>query len=296
MPTYLRNNQYKGVNAHLHSNLQNDTDAWSVFHGTHITLLALEIDALLPPGYIAEPERGLQIKPYHPVTGEEIRTERTKRRRPDITIYETDSPTRFSTAESGAVSAPTLEVAAIESLTLDEEAYLTAVAIRRVEANNIGQAVTWIELLSPTNKPGGSGYNQYLEGRENTLRSSIALVEMDYLHQSESVIGAIPSYPDREPGAYPYHIAVTNPRPNLREGRLQVYGFSVDASMPVISIPLAETDTFTLDFGKVYHQTYASLSAFSRRVDYEREPEHFETYTAEDQAHIRRVMQAAAAS
>lgn len=296
MPTYLRDNQYKGVNAHLHSNLQNDTDAWSVFHGTHITLLALEIDALLPPGYIAEPERGLQIKPYHPVTGEEIRTQRTRRRKPDITIYETGASTQPVTSFSGAVTAPTLEVAAIESLTLDEEAYLTAVAIRRVEDNNIGRAVTWLELLSPTNKPGGTGYHQYLEGRENTLRSGIALIELDYLHQSAPVIGAIPSYPDREQGAYPYHIAVTNPRPNLQVGRLRVYGFEVDAPMPVISIPLAENDEFTLDFGKVYHQTYASLSAFSRRVDYEREPEQMASYMADDQARIRRVMQAVAAS
>ena len=296
MPTYLRDNQYKGVNAHLHSNLQNDTDAWSVFHGTHITLLALEIDALLPPGYIAEPERGLQIKPYHPVTGEEIRTERTKRRKPDISIYETGAPTESTTALSGTVTAPTLEAAAIESLTLDEEAFLTAVAIRRVEENNIGRAVTWLELLSPTNKLGGTGYHQYLEGRENTLRSGIALVELDYLHQSAPVIGRIPSYPDGEQRAYAYYIAVTDPRPNLREGRLRVYGFGVDAPMPVIALPLADDDTFTLDFGKVYHQTYASLSAFSRRVDYEREPERFDTYSTEDQARIQQVMQAVIAS
>lgn len=296
MPLHLRTNQYRGVNAHLHSNLQNDTDAWGVFHGTHITLLAVEIDALLPPGYIAEPERGLQIKPYHPATGEEIRTERARRRRPDITIYETGTPASTSVVSSGAVTAPTLEVAAIESLMLDEEAYLAAVVIRRVEENNIGRAVTWLELLSPTNKPGDTGYSQYLDGRENTLRSGIALVEMDYLHQSAPVIGAIPSYPDREQGAYPYHIAVTNPRPNLHEGRLSVYGFGVDAPMPVIAIPLAEDDRFTLDFGKVYHQTFESLSAFSRRVDYEHEPERMDSYAESDRARIREVMRAATAS
>lgn len=292
MPLHLRQNQYTGINAHLHSSLQNDVDAWGVFHGTHITLLAMEIDGLLPPGYIAEPERGLQIKAYHPVTGDEIRAERAKRRRPDITIYET-TPTPASTPTNtipGNITAPTLEVPAVESLTLDDEAYLMGIAIRKVEDNALGRAVTWFELLSPTNKPGGTGYHQYLEGRENTLRSGIVLVELDYLHQSPPVIGTIPSYPDREAGAYPYHIAVTNPNPNLREGRLRVYGFNVNSPMPVIPIPLAESDEFTLDFGAAYQRTFESLSAFSQRVDYETPPERFDSYTEADQERIQQVM------
>jgi hypothetical protein len=294
MPLHRRQNQYRGVNAHLHSSLQNEADAWGVFHGTHITLLAFEIDALLPPGYIAEPERGLQIKAYHPVSGEEIRTERIRRRKPDISIYATAQTSALPSSAPGTITAPTLEVSAIESLTLDEEAYLLAVVIRQVEETGIGKAITWIELLSPTNKPDGTGYHQYLEGRENTLRSGIALVEIDYLHQSAPVIGAIPSYPDGEFDAYPYHIAVTNPRPNLREGRLRVYGFGVDAAMPLVPIPLAGEEEIVLDFGKVYHRTFESLSAFSRRVDYEREPERFDTYTEADQQKIRQRMEAAA--
>ncbi len=291
MPLRLRANQYRGINAHLHSSLQNDADAWGSFHGPHITLLAMEIDGLLPPGYIAEPERGLQIKPYHPVSGEEIRSERIKRRKPDITIYQNEAPASSGASLAGSVTAPTLELPAIESLTLDEEAYLTAIAIRQVDANDIGKVVTWIELLSPTNKPGGTGYHQYLEGRENTLRSGIALVEIDYLHQSPPVIGLIPSYPDQEPGAYPYLITVTNPRPDLQTGRLRVYGFQVDAPMPVIPIPLADEESFTVDFGKPYHQTFESLSVFSRRVDYEREPERFDTYSQADQTRVRDVLQ-----
>lgn len=75
-----------------------------------------------------------------------------------------------------------------------------------------------------------------------------------------------------------------------------MYGFGVGDPMPVIAIPLAEDDRFTLDFGKVYHQTFESLSAFSRRVDYEREPERMDTYADSDRARIREVMRAATAS
>lgn len=294
MPLHLRGNQYKGINAHLHSNLQNDTDAWSVFHGTHITHLAEAIDALLPPGYVVEPERGLQIKPYHPTSGEEIRTQRPKRRKPDLTIYQTGDYTPPSPPTTEPVTAPTLELPAIESLMLDEEAYLLGIAIRRVEDNDMGKPVTWIELLSPSNKPGGTGYAQYLEGRESTLRSGIALVEIDYLHQSPPVINTIPAYPDYEAGAHPYFIAMTNPRPNLREGRLRVYGFDVDTPIPAIPIPLADKDLFTLDFGAVYQRTFKSLSTFWRRVDYAQLPQHFEAYHPADQARIHAVMAQAA--
>ena len=39
MPLHLRENQYRGVNAHLHSALQNEFDAWGVFsRDAYITL------------------------------------------------------------------------------------------------------------------------------------------------------------------------------------------------------------------------------------------------------------------
>jgi hypothetical protein len=291
MPLHLRENQYRGVNAHLHSDLQNDSDAWSVFHGTHSALLAFEIDALLPPGYIAEPERGPQIKPYHPVSGEDIRSERIRRHKPDITIYASETSATTSLSSAGSITAPTIELPAIESLTLDEEAFMMGIAIREVSANKLGKPVTWIELLSPTNKSGGSGYNQYHEGRESTLRASIALVEIDYLHQSPPVIPRIPSYPAHEAGGYPYYIAVTNPRPNFRDGLFRVYGIEVDSNLPIVPIPLADEESFNLDFGPVYHRTFASLAAFSRRVDYEQEPVRVDTYTEIDQQKIRARME-----
>ena len=219
------------------------------FHGMHISHLAAEIDALLPPGYFAEPERGLQIKPYHPVSGEEIRIERTQRHKPDISIYTSEVSQTTNYPASETISTPTFELSAIESLALDSEAYLQGIAIREVTENELGRPVTWIELLSPTNKGGGSGANQYLEGRESTLRARIALVEIDYLHQSPPVIPLIPSYPDREAAAYPYYVAVTNPRPNFQDGRLRVYGIEIDGTMPIVPIPLADADSFNLDFG-----------------------------------------------
>ena len=42
----------------------------------------------------------------------------------------------------------------------------------------------------------------------------------------------------------------------------------------------------------IYHEVYASLTAYSRRVDYEEEPLHMERYSPADQTRIRQRMTA----
>jgi hypothetical protein len=84
---------------------------------------------------------------------------------------------------------------------------------------------------------------------------------------------------------------VTNPRPNFRDGLFRVYGIEVDSNLPIVPIPLADEESFNLDFGPVYHRTFASLAAFSRRVDYEQEPVRVDTYTEIDQQKIRARME-----
>jgi hypothetical protein len=61
-----RDNLYNGINAHLHSRLQHEPGGWEVFHAAHIIDVGRAIDALLPLGYLIEPEKSLQIREYHP--------------------------------------------------------------------------------------------------------------------------------------------------------------------------------------------------------------------------------------
>ena len=65
MAIKFRKNIYNGVNAHLNSELQHESGAWEVFHSEHIPDIARAIDAVLPPGYLAETEHGLQIRAIH---------------------------------------------------------------------------------------------------------------------------------------------------------------------------------------------------------------------------------------
>jgi hypothetical protein len=283
MSIILRENAYRGVNAHLHSVLQNESGGWKVFYTAYITVLAQDIDAQLPPGYEVGLTKSLQIAEYHPTTGERI----TRRPEPDVTIYDTELLRyRTSLKTDSAAFAPTLTLPAIETMELDEDLYLTALVIYEVIEDGERKPVTRIELLSPTNKPPGEGFLQYREKRNATLEEGTPLVEIDYLHESAPPIRKIPSYRDRQPGAHPYWIAVTDPRPSLEIGETQVFGFDVDEPIPTVEIPLAGSDKLMFDFDAPYQRTFASLSYFRNRSDYEQEPPNFDSYTLTDQQRI----------
>jgi hypothetical protein len=285
MAIQSRKNQYQGINAHLHSSLQGTAGGWEGFHGNHITHLAEAINASLPSSYLVDSRPALQIREYDPVEGARFR-----RLSPDIAIYEAGTPVSSSEwPSSETASTPTMTLSALETLDFDSDLYLRAVIIwkaGRSKSGKPGKPVTWIELLSPTNKPGGTGYVQYIQERATVLREGMVLVEVDYLHETRSPISRLPSYPGGESGAHPYTITVSDPRPTLQDGRTDVYGFDVDAPLPIIDLPLAGKHTVQVNFGQVYNRTFESLAAYSYRVNYAQPPERLETYREADQARI----------
>lgn len=280
MPIHTRKNQYKGINAHLHSIFQAQ-GGWSSFHTNFIGALARSLNEQLPAGYIVDLEQSLQIREIHPDTGERIR-----RPEPDLTIYRTQE--KQIEIRPGTGSA-TLTQAIADSLDVTDDLYYSAVVIYRAEPDSLlGQAVTRIELLSPTNKQ-GEGYLQYREKRYAGLRSGVALVEIDFLHETPPVVKGLPRYPD-SPNSFAYHITVSDPTPSFESGLAQTYGFGVDTVLPTASLPLGEGNHFEFDFAPLYQNVYLSLTAYSLRVDYAVLPPHFERYSPADQEHIQQVM------
>lgn len=282
MVIYTRENQYNGINSHLHSYFQAH-GGWSSFHTNFITALARDLNTNLPQGFVVDIEQSLQIREIHPDTGERLR-----RPEPDLTIYRAATSTS-STGPSQAVA--TLSQPIPDTLDLSEDLYYSSVLIYRIEEDEtLGTAVTRMELLSPTNKQ-GEGYMQYREKRYAALKSGVALVEIDFLHETPAVVKGLPRYPS-ETNSYAYNITVSNPSPSLEDGRADTYAFGVDVAIPVVAIPLGQHDQLDVDFDGIYQDVYASLAAYSRRVDYEQLPAHFERYSAADQARIRRRMAA----
>ncbi len=294
MPIQSRLNQYLGVNAHLQSHYQAE-GGWPAFHDNHITHLQEMLgDQLEPYGYIVDNAASLQVR-YHDPTPQfpDVHFEK-----PDVAIREHRTPKDIGASHT-AITAPQVLVLSIpEASGLDEKQFLRALAIREAKPkeSQLGRIVTWIEILSPSNKPGGQDWNEYAGKRLSIIAAGIPLVEVDYLHKQPPVIAGLPRYRanvrkklSADPAAKAYNIAITDPRPTLYTGRTQVYPFGVDEHIPQISIPLSGNDTLPFDFGLVYNRTF-SLSAHYLLVNYEQPPVEFKTYTAKDQARIRNRM------
>lgn len=271
-----------GGNAHLHSYFQSQ-GGWSSFHTNFITAPARDLTTYLPDGYVVDIEQSLQIREIHPDTGERIR-----RPEPDLTIYRTsEAAPSFSTADAVATRTQPIP----ETLDLTEDLYYNAIVIYQAEPDAIlGRAVTRIELLSPTNKQ-GDGHIQYREKRYAALKSEVARLELDFLHETPPVVKGLPIYPS-DPGSDAYHITVSDPSPSFDAGFARTDAFGVDILIPDVTIPLGDGHALDVDFNRVDHDVYLSLSAYSRRVDYETLPLRFERYSPADQERIRQVMAA----
>jgi hypothetical protein len=284
MSLHLPHNVYRGVNAHLHSFFQHK-GGWSGFHTLYLGDLTRHISRQLPDGYRVELEQSLQIREFHPDTGERLRHPK-----PDVMIY------RFGTAPRSDYPAAAPTAALVQpvasTLDVDTEGYYTAAVIYQALPDEaFGRPITQLELLSPGNKV-GEGRKQYVEKRFATLKAGICLVEIDYLHETSSPIKGVPVYP--QPDSYAYTLTISNPRPSFEEGKSITYGFGVDEPIPALELPLLGRDVVRVDFGSVYQGTFASVPNYGERADYAALPEGFSAYSAADQERIRAVMARAA--
>jgi hypothetical protein len=273
-------NLYRGINPHLHSLWQAE-GGWSQFHTAHITHLTTLMKAqLLPLGYTVNVESSLQVRRLDDRMGDP---------QSDLLIYDLTPYRETPTAApvwgaEGVLMTPALAV--LEDDDLAEKPYhALAIYDLRLKPGAKGDPVAWIELLSPSNKPGGRDAGPYLGKREMLLQSGIVFVEIDYLHESP------PTFPNlllkaKVEDTYPYHLLIIDPRPDLRDGQAMVKGFHVDDPLPTLPIPLSGTDIFTFDFGPAYRKTFEEMLYGLESVDYRELPLRFDRYHPFDQARI----------
>ncbi len=265
-------NQFLGINPLLHSHFQS-TGGWDNFHVNHISDLTRFLQRELRPlGYLAQAEQSLQIRRQDAP----IRTPES-----DVTLYDTQNRASQSTSLNGglALSVP-------ELLSLDEADIATYRAIgiyQKASRDARGEAVAWLELLSPANKPGGRHADAYRDKRTALLQAGLVFIELDYLHQQAPTV-ATPIYPQQADSS-PYRIVVIDPRPNWLDGTARIFPIGVDDQLPTLDIPLNAGDVLAFDFDAPYQQTYESLF-FGDEVDYAELPANWDSYSPADQARI----------
>jgi hypothetical protein len=279
-PVNTINNQYLGVNAHLHSYLQHQGE-WNGFHTIHISHLAITLQAQLRlMGYEARAEQSLQIRRAGQVIGYP---------RSDVTIYDpiTDRPPQTASSAPTNVGEVVMSIPTLLNLREDDIEYYRAIGIYEIKTNRAEQRqpVVWIELLSPANKPTGSHFPDYKQKRAEILQSGVVFVEIDYLHHYPPAFESLPNYRLLEPDSHPYRITILDPRPDFFAGQGRSRQFNVDDPIPTMTIPLNAGDALPFDFGTPYHKTFVEMF-YGDKVDYAQLPDAFDFYNPDDQTRI----------
>ncbi len=280
-------NQYRGINAHLHSFFQTE-GGWPEFHTRHIVHLADALKSiLLPMGYTTAIEPSVQIRRIDTFAEPEYSEA-------DVAIFDLD-PIRVRQPVSPMSSPGELILPIEEILRVDTRSEKDYNAIKIYELKPVkldrGEPIAWIELLSPSNKPGGQDAREYFDKRANLIESGMVFIEIDFLHESAPALNKLPNYRARknqysEMNAHPYRIVIVDPRPDIKTGVVRINEFDVDAPIPTLSIPLSGDDILTFDFGVPYQKTYVEALYGLEWVDYSHLPVHFERYSVADQTRI----------
>jgi len=299
MPVRSSLNQYLGANAHFLSYCQSSDKTkrkrWEGFHDGYIIKIQETLGSALEPyGYVVDNVTSLQVRERDAEVSHEPNGFHLEKS--DAGVFYDPEPDQsyFTPVSQPAMLPGTLTLPIPDTFRMDRASYLHALAVRDIrETDDFNKIVAWIEVLSPSNKPGGAAARDYLNKRLTLVAAEIPLIEIDLLHKQLPVIEGIPIYrPGRGQAAdaKPYSIAVTDPRPDVQfGGYTEVFSFAVDKPFPVVPVPLLSELSHPFDFGVPFNQTFA-LPVHYRVVDYEQLPEDFETYQTPDRIAVQNRM------
>lgn len=158
-----------------------------------------------------------------------------------------------------------------------EEVVERYLQIRQVDSEEI---ITVIELLSPTNKLAGKGRNEYLQKRQQILRSQTNLVEIDLLRAGV----AMPMNLNRTSD---YRMVVSRSR---QRPQADIYLFSLREPIPNVPIPLRPNeDEPILPLNQMIHQLYDE-AGYDLTINYQHPPQ--PRLSAEDAAWAKKLWEA----
>jgi hypothetical protein len=220
---------------------------WGDFHVSLIVEFKRQLTPQISPKYAAIAERRVYLE-HHDDRSEFI---------PDVHI-----------AESAAKPMPPASANPLVA-TLEPETHMVPMPLEvrepflEIRDLNGNEVVTVIEVLSPTNKRAGTdGSVEYQSKREEILRSSANLVEIDLLRGGER---PILKPPVRTTSDYVVSVHRKRKRPSV-----DVYQWSLRRQLPEIPIPLAGNDSdVTLDLQKALNDIW-DYSGYANQVQYSR--------------------------
>ena len=223
-----------------------------LFHELHTQILAAAQGQLQPqlrPKYIAKLERYLSEGSVWDPVSDVVSLDRKE---PDLTITAATA-TEAGSSSSAVLATPT--VTFLEELDEDELQLRKQRRIVIYVATKPRLAVASIELLSPSNKQTGTtAQKRYLEKRSSALHGGLHWIEIDLLREGER-----PPLTVQVPAGIDYLAYVAQAVPNGWQHLL--YPWKLRDPLPLLPIPLLNSDRATLDLGACFRQAYDATAA-----------------------------------
>jgi hypothetical protein len=218
---------------------------WPGFHNGLMYCMLAQLQPLLKPRYVAKLEERVYLE------GPEQQTI------PDISVSQRPERGGVALAEPQADTPLIVEDFPLER----HETY-----IEIVDLYNQHRLVTVIELLSPSNKRGGTGRKAYLAKRRETLTKAVHLVEIDMLRFGRHLV-KVPLRLLRARAQKYHYMACVTRWPHRR--KYEVYPWQLRDRLPRLAIPLTVPDPdVPLDLRPALERVYQDGS-YLLRVKYD---------------------------
>jgi len=226
---------------------------WPGVHQGLVTYIRAALNAVLPPGYVADiGERVYIVQPERSVY-------------PDVVVLE-QPLTQTGRGSGGAATA----VASDPPLVLTyEPVEIREVFVEILPVGEESRVVTVIEVLSYSNKtPGHEGRKLYLTKQREILESQTHLLEIDLLRTGEHTV-AVSREQLLKKCRWDYLVCLHR---GGHGNRFEVWPITIRQRLPRILVPLADGDPdVVLDLQAVFDRCYDE-GAYARRIDYRRDP------------------------
>ncbi|HET6879158.1 MAG TPA: DUF4058 family protein [Pirellulales bacterium] len=246
-------------------------DIWPDFHDSFASEIRAQLNASLPPPYYARLEMRQEVGVVDDESGEAYRHQVI----PDVSIAEVRRSPGVGSSVA-ATAAPRTEISEFLEVTVpDEEGRHLSVQVR--DSSRRHRLVTFIEIVSPSNKTAGIGRESYLEKRDEVLGSSASLIEIDLLRGGRRVLPSIRLKRRLARLDPPTDYLVLINRAWSRgngAGKWHLFPISVRQTLPVIPVPLrAGEPEISLDLQHVFNRAYDTGPYQRGALDY-RSPPH----------------------
>ncbi len=223
----------------------------------HVTLISAYRDLLaaqLRPKYVVRVEERVYI------TSDSDESFRPQLRIPDVEVASTSGLEETAFALHGETSSLAVAEPVVATTWFEEEIHEAFLKIIDVQSREV---VTYIELLSPTNKfPDSPGHDNFEQKRREVMYSSSHWVEIDLLRGNRMV------HVPKKVGPHEYlvHVSKKGMRP-----RGLLYPIRLPQRLPVIPIPVKAGDPEAiLDLQAALDPIY-DRAGYDLEIDYRRE-------------------------